>query len=126
MNPTTDTSEAQPARRSAARSGHAASAGALWASAFVLGGLILTQADRLGAGARASAEMVSETGGYTVMTADGGTDEVLVLLDHRDENVYVYSIENQQAIVLHQRLSLPKLFSDAQAKRRGMPARPGN
>jgi len=119
MSHSTATSRARPQSR-------VSPAIVLWASAFVLAGMILTQADRLGAGAQARAELVSQTGSYTVLTADGGTDEVLVLLDHRDENLYVYSIENQRAITLHERLSLAELFHDAKARRQGTPRRGGN
>lgn len=91
---------------------------ALWASAFVLAGLVLTQADRL-IGTRAQAELVSRVGGYTVLTADGGTDEVLILLDHRTEELFVYSIENQTSIELDQSLDVAGLFRDAKIKAGG-------
>ncbi|MFG0326263.1 MAG: hypothetical protein ACF8SC_03220 [Phycisphaerales bacterium JB037] len=100
------------------RTGQASPIVALWASAFVLAGLVLTQADRL-IGTRAQAEMVSRVGGYTVLTADGGTDEVLILLDHRTEELFVYSIENQNNIELDQRLDVVELFRDAKAKAGG-------
>lgn len=94
-----------------------ASSPALWASAFVILALILVQAGRQ-VGTSAKAEMVSQTGAYTVLTADGGSNNVLVVLDKRSEEVFVYSAV-QQGVELQQRLPLAKLFTDARAKSRG-------
>ncbi len=90
----------------------------LWASAFVLIGLILVQSART-LGNRAQAEMVSASGGYTVLTADGGTDEVLILLDERSEELYVYRVENQRSVDMKERVSLSRLFTDARAAAQG-------
>lgn len=86
----------------------------LWASAIVVLALILTQAGRV-VGSAAKAEMVHATGGYTIMTADGGTDEVLLVLDNRNEELFVYQVANQRSVDLKERVSLTKLFSDARA-----------
>ncbi len=90
---------------------------ALWASAFVLIALILTQAGRL-VGNSASAEMVSQSGAYTVMTADGGTSDILVVLDARSERVHVYST-TQRSVEMLQSIDVPQLFADARARSRG-------
>lgn len=90
----------------------------LWASAIVVLALILTQSSRL-VGNAARAEMVHGAGGYTIMTVDGGTDEVLVILDNRNEEMFVYRVENQAAVDLKERVSLTRLFSDARAAARG-------
>ncbi len=87
----------------------------LWASAIVVLALILTQAGRGAAGSIAKAEMVHGTGGYTIMTADGGTDDVLLVLDNRNEELFVYQVANQRSVDLKERLSLTKLFADARA-----------
>ena len=90
----------------------------LWASAIVILGLTLVQSSRL-TGSRAQAEMVSSSGGYTVMTADGGTDEVLIILDERSEEMFVYRVENQRSVDLKERVSLSQLFTDARAAAQG-------
>ena len=94
------------------------SSGPLWASAIVILGLILVQSSRL-VGSRAQAEMVSNSGGYTVMTADGGTDEVLIILDERSEEMFVYRVENQRSVDIKERVSLSQLFTDARAAAQG-------
>jgi len=80
--------------------------------------MILAQTGR-NIGSAARAEMVSGSGGYTVMTADGGTDEVLLVLDERNEELFVYRVENQRSVDLQERVSLTKLFADARAAARG-------
>lgn len=85
---------------------------ALWASAIVVFALILTQAGRL-VGSAAHAEMVSTAGQYTVLTADGGTDDVLVLLDQRTEEVFVYRVGGNRRLELAERQNLSQLFADA-------------
>lgn len=103
--------------RDESRANLAASA-PLWASALVILALILVQSSRMG-GNRAQAEMVSSSGGYTVMTADGGTDEVLLILDERSEELFVYRVENQRSVDMKERISLSRLFSDARAAAQG-------
>lgn len=103
--------------RDESRANLAASA-PLWASALVILALILVQSSRMG-GNRALAEMVSSSGGYTVMTADGGTDEVLLILDERSEELFVYRVENQRSVDMKERISLSRLFSDARAAAQG-------
>ncbi len=103
--------------RDESRANLAASA-PLWASALVILALILVQSSRM-AGNRAQAEMVSSSGGYTVMTADGGTDEVLLILDERSEELFVYRVENQRSVDMKERISLSRLFTDARAAAQG-------
>ncbi|MBX3365300.1 MAG: hypothetical protein KF866_11115 [Phycisphaeraceae bacterium] len=90
---------------------------ALWASAFVLIALILTQAGRL-VGNTARAEMVSQTGPYTVMTADGGNNDILIVLDARSERMHVYAA-TQRSVDMLQSFDVPQLFSDARQRTRG-------
>jgi hypothetical protein len=91
---------------------------ALWASAFVLFALILIQAQPLIAqqgafrGTAQAAGMVSQVGPLTVMTADAGSDDVLLVLEGRSEDLYVYR-SDRNGVQLQQRLSIPKLFTDA-------------
>jgi hypothetical protein len=67
----------------------------------------------------AHAGMVSKTGGYTALTAVGGrTDnhEILLLIDDRNEQLFVYSAEQNQPIALLANESLPSLFTNARAQ----------
>ena len=71
---------------------------ALWASAFVLGGMVLQTAARLGAEPQARAD-VSEVGDLTVATLrlnDGG--EAIAILSRRDEVLMLYSVKNGRQI----------------------------
>ncbi|HYE60776.1 MAG TPA: hypothetical protein VD997_02170 [Phycisphaerales bacterium] len=96
---------------------------ALWASAFVLLALVLIQAETMLAqpferGDAAQAGMVSQTGNLTVMTADGGADDLLLVLEGRTEELLVYR-SDRNGVLLQQRLSVPKLFQDARAMSQG-------
>lgn len=102
---------------------------ALWASAFVLAGLVLVQL-RLAAPAtaapplfggsqRATAGMVAQAGGYTVLTSESGNEDIFILLDSRNEELFVYHIENQNSVQLLERQPLPGLFAEARARAQG-------
>ena len=94
---------------------HGASRGltaGLWASAAVLTALILIQAGTL-TGNAARAEMVAHAGEFTAMTSDSGTEELLVVLDNRSEQLMVYRLRAQQALELLQNLSVAKVFESA-------------
>ncbi len=100
-------------RRTRVVPGHAA----LWASAFLLGGLVITQAGRL-PGNQAFAEMAVESGGFTLMTVDSGRgedaapDELLYVIDSRSETLLIYEIEDarRKQIILRTGGSLRNLF----------------
>ena len=89
----------------------------LWATAFLLGGMILTQAGRLPSNA-AHAGTANSHGNYTVLTARTGTGDglathdLLYLIDNRDEVLLVYEIEDarKNAILLRDGGSLDTLF----------------
>lgn len=85
---------------------------ALWASAFVILALILVTAGR-GNGNAAYAEMVGTAGDYTIMTTNGGSKEIVLVLDERSEELLAYKILNQKEIELYQKLDLSQTFSDA-------------
>ena len=84
----------------------------LWASAFVLAGLVLLQAQRV-VGPVASAELVSRTGDTTIMTVSGPSDDALWVLDERSEQLFIYAAQQRGGIELVQKLSLSTLFRDA-------------
>lgn len=107
----------------APRSLHAAAA--LWASAFILAGLVLTQASRLpGALAQSQSGTVASVGELTILSADTGAGEDFVLvLDSVSESIFVYTVEQRTSVELVQAYDLDRLFVDARS-RAGLPNRP--
>ncbi|MCA9305154.1 MAG: hypothetical protein R3B46_08600 [Phycisphaerales bacterium] len=94
-------------------------AAALWASAFVIAAMIVSQASRLGAGNPAYAGNVSEVGDLTVMTASAGDNEdVLAVLDRRDEILYIYGVEQGRDLTLFQIHRVDELFQEAKGSTR--------
>lgn len=91
------------------------SPGAMWASAFVLAALVILQAGRL-VGGEARAEMVSQAGTFTVLTADASSEDILLVLDSRKELLLVYKVENANSVELFQRYEVPRLFQDARGR----------
>lgn len=91
-------------------------------SAGTIGFLIVTDAAaQLGQGGGGSRSgMVSHAGGYTVMTSDAGNEDVVVVLDARNEQLLAYRVESAGAVQLQQKIGLPKLFNDAKAKAMGV------
>lgn len=88
-------------------------AAALWASAFVLIALIIVQASDFG-GAEARAGSVVAVDGMVSLTAGSANGEdVLVILDEREEVISVYGVENQRNIRLYDQRELPELFVNA-------------
>ena len=88
----------------------------LWASAFVIGALVIMQAGRL-PGHPAYADSVSEGQHYTVLTADSGRggdedpDEILIIIDNRSEMIMSYSIDQPNGALLpRDGGSLPNFF----------------
>ncbi len=67
----------------------------------------------------AKAEMVAQSDHLVAMTAQGGSEDILLVLDNRTEQLSVYKVGNQTALELVQRLALPDLFQSARAKRLG-------
>ncbi|MBL0928243.1 MAG: hypothetical protein IBJ11_11430 [Phycisphaerales bacterium] len=81
---------------------------ALFASAFVLLGLIIVAAGRLSPAAHADAVNV---GDLSVLTASAGANEdVLVVLDRREESLFVYGVEQGRRLELLQRSNIKELF----------------
>ncbi len=92
---------------------------ALTLSALSLVMLILTVAGR--GLPEAKAAEVSQSGDYTALTCDGGNEDVLVVLDGRTEQLFVYKVVNQVSVQLFQREDVGRLFGDARARARGTP-----
>jgi hypothetical protein len=89
----------------------------LWISAFVLLALVLMQAQPLLAQALGGEHgshggMVSQVGQLTVLTADAGAEDVLLVLEGRGEELFVYRAD-RNGVQLQQRMAVPKLFQDA-------------
>jgi hypothetical protein len=89
---------------------------ALWASAMVIVALIILQAGRV---PTASADMVSVAGGMQIMTTPGPSDELVYVLDTRDERLYVYQVVNQASLELLDRQDVAQMFSAAAAQAAG-------
>jgi len=85
---------------------------ALWASAFVLGALLIVQAGR-SADSAARAEMVASAGGYTLMTTRTQSGEILYVIDNLTEQFFIYNVEQQRDLVLVHKEDLKSLFTNA-------------
>ena len=97
------------------------STAALWASAFVIMALIIVQADKL-PGQAAYAGMATGSGSYTLLTTYAGRggdaenpNELLYVLDSRDQVLLVYEIEDSRngQIFMRDGGSLTNLFKSA-------------
>lgn len=93
---------------------HARSTTYLGLSAVVLAALALWLATKGPAPARA--EMVATVGSVTAMTLAAGSQDVLLVMDARAEQLLVYRVQNQQAVELFARYSVPRLFIDARGR----------
>ncbi len=91
----------------------------LWVTAIALTALVVLQLGR-GAGApfeqQALAEMVASVGDYSIMTTDGGNEELLFVLDNRNEQLMVYKVDQQRSMVLLAREELDGVFAAARSK----------
>lgn len=95
-------------------------AAALWASAFVIIALIIVQAGRL-PGNLAFGAVAADRGPYTLLTASSGQgpeanpDDVLFVIDSREQVLMVYEIENlaKKQITLRDGGNLENLFQRA-------------
>lgn len=107
---------------------------ALVASALVILALIIVQAGRAAGGGAArnesssaardaafaasmpmSADSVSRVGDFTMMSFNAGSEDVVLVLDGRGEELFAYSIENQTAVKLLGRDKLSDIFNTAAA-----------
>lgn len=67
----------------------------------------------------ASGSVVAQTGGLTVMTSEVPGEDILLVLDSRNEELFVYRADNKVGVQLLQRYPVPQLFVDARARTRG-------
>jgi hypothetical protein len=91
---------------------------ALTISALVLLAVLVVVAGRP---APAAAAEVSQSGDYTALTCDGGNEDILVVLDGRTEQLFVYKVQNQNSLQLMQREDVSRIFSDARSRLGGNP-----
>lgn len=76
------------------------SAAILWASAFVLTGMVIMQAGRMVGPNTAFAEMATNRDSYSLVTTDAGTggdtnpNELLYVINTREEMMMVYEVED--------------------------------
>jgi hypothetical protein len=92
----------------------------LWVSAFLLAALIIVQAGKLPQHSAYAAQSAS-AGSYTILAADRGTggdvepDEVIYVIDNRDQVLLVYDIENiaDRRVILRDGGPLDTLFRNA-------------
>lgn len=88
-------------------------AAALWASAFVILAMIITQASnaRLGKEARAD---IATVGSLTVTNVKAREDsDILLVINDAQERLYVFGIEQGRSLELHETQSLPEIFTSA-------------
>ncbi len=82
-------------------------------------GLLLGQL--VGGGARTGG-MAAASGSLVALTADAGTEDILLVLDNRTEELLVYNVPNPTTVQLLQRLNLAQLFTQARARSLGRPS----
>ncbi len=88
---------------------------ALWASMFVLAGLLIVTLTRsgLGIGASARADVVSTVDKYTVLTFDNGTDDTVAVVDSSGEDLFIYQVRKNDRLEFAGRQNLRDLFTAA-------------
>lgn len=112
----------QPAAIPESRSGNDWSIGSSWVTLGVLM-LVVMVLSRVGmvTNSPAMAEMAVHDSGYTMMTTDGGSDEILVLVDSREESILIYRVGPSGGLVLLEHESLSGVFSRARTQVMGNP-----
>ncbi len=89
-------------------------AAALWASALVILAMLITQAGQRWAESAAQASDVATIGDLTILTADSGDNEdILAILDRRNETLFVYGVRNRQSVELFDSYDMSRVFMDA-------------
>lgn len=65
--------------------------------------------------AQLSSDAVATTGDYTILSANGGNEDVVLVLDNRNEELLAYRVRNQNQVELLQKASLAELFERGKA-----------
>lgn len=93
---------------------------ALWASAFILLALIITEAGKRNAGNTAFAGDATNVADLAVLTASSGTDEdVLCILDQRNETLSIFGVEQGRSVQLLQVQDIRQAFTQARGTASG-------
>ena len=88
-------------------------AAALWASAFVIMAMIITQSSNARIGNTAHADVTS-VGSITVTNIKAREDsDVLLVLNDAQERLYIYGLEQGRSLELLQSQDLPDIFNSA-------------
>lgn len=97
----------------------------LIASAFVLGGLVLIQADRIVPSNEAQAEMVVNKDNLTVLTTEVAPGrEIVYILDNRSEQLLAYELDpNKKVVELRDKLDVADNMEKAEKAAGGGGAR---
>ncbi len=90
----------------------------LWASAFVLTAAIVLSSGFLG-GQPAYAQVDRNGDVITTTAATGSNEDVLLVLDQRNERLFVYGMDSSNRMRLYDGIELPELFTTASRSRRG-------
>jgi hypothetical protein len=93
--------------------------GSLWASAVVIASLIILQAGRFGGPSNVRADVVSNVSGTTALTFDSQSEQLLAIIDGRQELLFVYRVQARNSLELLRSYSLPDVFADARARATG-------
>ena len=87
-------------------------------AAVALAAIVLLRPDHTATAAAAGD--TAQRGEFTVLTFDGGgSGDVVLVLDSRNEDLLAYSVENQRTVVFHRREKISELFDAAAPNRRG-------
>ena len=92
--------------------------GVLMATAMLLTAGILLRAGGVGEmpwDREARADMIGASGDYTAMTTSTGSEEMLFLVDGRNESLMVYRVLNGRLVQLEAQQDLRSLFTTARA-----------
>ncbi|MFZ4576307.1 MAG: hypothetical protein ACOYN0_18130 [Phycisphaerales bacterium] len=71
-------------------------------------------------GSEAEAGMVSLADGMTILASEVSNEEIVCVLDSRQEQLMVYRLDAREGVQLLQRVSAPQLFQDAKARATGL------
>ena len=95
------------------------SQGAMWASAFVLAGLTLMQTQRFGTPSAHGTDIVSNVGGDTALTFETQNEDLVAVIDGRQEALFVYHIVNKNTLEQLASYNLSQTFADARNRAAG-------
>ncbi len=89
---------------------------ALWASAFVIIAMIITQAGSVVGGNQAHATMEAEILSLRMLISRANTDEmILTILNNQNETITAYGVRNQRDLEALDVRSLADIFREAAA-----------